>query len=327
MADKPGQLLRASDKLTYLLTLVPYLIAQNRVSVTDAAEHFQVEPQQIRDWVKLIAISGIPGDTGQYLPDDLFDIVWDDFENNDQIVLTHRVAIEYTPKFSGKEAAALIAGLQYLSALPEQSDREAVASLMAKLTRGTSQTPSEVAVADTVHERDVPLIGDAVKRGLQIEFDYLSARGEHERRIVDPLRIDSTDNSWYLRAWCHLRESVRTFRLDRMSDVQLRDAPITRHAGEVVLPETLFDGSDEDVNVLLELPSTALSLIADFAPEPVGEADADGLVHVTIRAAGFHGLKRLVAGLSGVVRVVAPDEARTVVAEWASAGAAAYEGV
>lgn len=326
MNDSPSRPLRASDKLTHLLTLVPYLMTQERVSVDEAAQHFQVTPEQIRKWVEIIATSGIPGDTGQYLHDDLFDIAWDDFLKNDHIVLSHRVAIEYSPKFSGKEAAALIAGLQYLSALPEQSDRDAVASLMAKLTGGASQSLAEVAVADTGQEGDVPLIRDAVKRGLQLEFDYLSARGERERRVVDPLRIDSTDDSWYLRGWCHLRESVRTFRLDRMSNLQLLAEPITRHAHDVVLPKTLFDGSDADVDVVLELPPGALGLIADYSPKPVGEADVDGLVRATIRVASFHGLKRLVAGLSGVVRVVWPDEARQVVAEWADAGAAAYGG-
>jgi proteasome accessory factor C len=40
--------------------------------------------------------------------------------------------------------------------------------------------------------------------------------------------------------------------------------------------------------------------------------------------AHFHGLKRLVAGLSGVLTVLDPPEARRVVAEWARAGAERY---
>jgi proteasome accessory factor C len=45
---------------------------------------------------------------------------------------------------------------------------------------------------------------------------------------------------------------------------------------------------------------------------------------VTLRLAHVHGLKRLVAGLPGLVTVVAPDIARAAVAEWAEAGLAAY---
>ena len=100
------------------------------------AEHFRVPEEQIREAVRLIAVSGIPGETSQYQHGDLFDIAWDDFEDNDQIVLTHLVAIDDTPRFSGREAAALIAGLQYLSALPESADRTAMATLADKLSRG-----------------------------------------------------------------------------------------------------------------------------------------------------------------------------------------------
>ena len=42
------------------------------------------------------------------------------------------------------------------------------------------------------------------------------------------------------------------------------------------------------------------------------------------RLAHVHGLKRLVAGLPGLVTVVSPAEARAVVAEWAAAGLAGY---
>ena len=53
-------------------------------------------------------------------------------EDNDQIVLTQQVAIDDSPRYSAREAAALIAGLQYLSALPENADRDVIGSLMAR---------------------------------------------------------------------------------------------------------------------------------------------------------------------------------------------------
>jgi proteasome accessory factor C len=127
------QPLQAQDKLTFLLSLVPYLMDHDRVSVAEAAAHFGMTKEQIREAVRLIGVSGIPGETAQYQHEDLFDISWDDLEENDQIVLTHRVAIDDSPRFSAREAAALIAGLQYLSSLPEHADRAAIASLMAKL--------------------------------------------------------------------------------------------------------------------------------------------------------------------------------------------------
>jgi proteasome accessory factor C len=324
MTDRRPQL-SAPDKLTFLLSLVPYLTEHGNVAVSEVAAHFAVSPTQVRDAVRLIALSGIPGESGHYHHGDLFDINWDEFEENDRIVLTHLVAIDDAPRLSAREAAALIAGLQYLSSLPENADKEAIASLMAKLTRGASAAPSQVAVSEADASETITTIQTAVQAGRPVEFDYLNARGEQVHRVVDPLRVESVDNDWYLRGWCHLREAVRTFRLDRMLAVTLTDQPAQTHAGDVRLPERLFEGSDDDLTVVVELPASAVHLVADYRPvgsEPGSERDR---VRTTLRVAHFHGLKRLVTGLAGIVTVISPDAARRVVADWAADGAARYD--
>lgn len=316
--------MQAQDKLAFLLALVPYLMDRDRVSVAEAAEHFGVEQEQLREAVRLIAVSGIPGETNAYQPGDLFDIAWDDFEENDQIILTHQVAIDDSPRFSAREAAALIAGLQYLTALPENADRDAVGSLMAKLTRGASAAPSQLAVARSETDEALATIRDAVIAGVQVEFDYLSSRGERERRRVDPLRIESVDQDWYLRGWDHLRTAIRTFRLDRIDDLVATDEPITYRPGDVKLPETLFTGTPEDQLVTVEVSASAIPLIEDYIPEGAVRSERGGVIRTSVRVAHFHGLKRLVAGLSGVLTVLEPPEARQVVAAWAQAGVERY---
>lgn len=323
MPEKKGPM-QAQDKLAFLLTLVPYLMDHERVTATDAATHFAVTPEQIRDAVRLIAVSGVPGETQQYQHGDLFDIAWDAFEDRDEIILTHLVAIDDSPRFSAREAAALIAGLQYLSALPENANRDAIGTLMAKLTQGASAAPSQVAVAGSRTDESLATIRRAVADGTQLEFGYLSSRGQYERRNVDPLRIESVDQDWYLRGWCHLREAVRTFRLDRMTGLSATDEPITYRPTDVVLSEKLFEGSPEDLSVQIEVSSTALPLLADYIPEGAPLSETGGYVRTSIRVAHYHGLKRLVAGLSGVLTICAPDEARAAVADWAAAGIARY---
>lgn len=325
MIERATAPMLAQDKLAFLLSLVPYLMDRDSVGVAEAAEHFDVDPDQIREAVRLIAVSGVPGETRQYQHGDLFDIAWDAFEDEDRIVLTHRVAIDDSPRFSSREAAALIAGLQYLSALPENANRDVIGSLMAKLTRGSSATPSQVAVAGSENDESLALIRDAVRNGTQVEFDYLNSRGEHERRRVDPLRIESVDADWYLRGWCHLRTAVRTFRLDRMSALTGTTDEISYRPVDVALPDTLFETSGDDLSVVIEIPATALTLIADYIPEGVRLTETDGRVRTTLRVAHYHGLKRLVSGLSGVLTVLEPTAARRAVARWAAEGAARYE--
>lgn len=320
------QPLQARDKLAFLLSLVPWLMDRDRVSVTEAADHFGMTPEAVREAVRLIAVSGIPGDTSSYQHDDLFDIAWDAFEERDEIVITHRVAIDDSPRFSAREAAALIAGLQYLSSLPENADSAAIASLMSKLSRGASAAPSQVAVEGSGTDRTLALIRDSVERGVQLELDYQSARGLRERRRVDPLRVESVDADWYLRGWCHLRQAVRTFRLDRISDPVVTDEPIAHRASDVVLPEALFEGTPDDIPVTIDLAASAAPLLADYLPDGAATEQHGDRLRTTLRVSHHHGLKRLVAGMPGVASVVEPADARAAVRDWAQAGLDRYRG-
>lgn len=314
--------LKGPDKLVFLLSFVPYLLEQRVVDVAEAATHFGMTEGEIREAVRLIATSGLPGSTGTYQPNDLFDIDWDAFEDDDVIVIVHHVAIDDAPRLSAREAAALIAGLQYLSASPESADSASLASLMAKLTAGASAAPSRLAVAETEADTSLAVIREAVAGGRQLEFDYLNARGERRRRRADPLRIISQDADWYLQAYCHLRDDVRNFRVDRMSGLLVTDEPIGDHSHRRV-PDTLFQNSDSDLDVVVDVTPEALPLLADYLADS-STHEVDGRLRVTLRLAHVHGLKRLVAGLPGLVTVVAPAEARAAVAGWAAAGLAGY---
>ena len=118
---------------------------------------------------------------------------------------------------------------------------------------------------------------------------------------------------------------MRTFRLDRMSNLRSTEVPADSHDDGALLPDTLFEGSADDLTVTIELPAAALELLADYGPVPAGPATTDGLSRAQVRVSHFHGLKRLVAGLAGVVTVVDPGLARQTVADWAAAGAARYD--
>ena len=322
-----AQPLRVQDRLAFLLALVPYLLDNGGVPVAQAAAHFGVDPQRIRDAVELIAVSGVPGETKAYQPGDLFDIDWDRFEQDDEIAITHQVAIDDSPRFSGREAAALIAGLQYVSALPANADLETVATLTAKLQRAASGEPTAVAVEGGTDAR-LGVVRDAVAAGEVLVFDYLNGRGEREQRSVEPLRVESVDESWYLRGWDRSRKALRTFRLDRMRDVRADAAVASQRPDDLALPERIFQPSKQDLQVLIEVAEGALPLLADYLGDrPAVERGARrGRVRTRLRIAHLHGLKRLVAGRAGIVEVLEPAEARAVVREWARAGLDRYTG-
>ncbi len=317
---------RVADRLAFLLALVPYILENEQVSVAQAAAHFDVTEEHVRDAVRLITVSGIPGESRQYQHNDLFDIDWDAFDD-DLLVITNTVVIDDAPRLSAREAAALIAGLQYLSALPENADRTAIASLTAKLTRGAVSMPSPLAVDDGAEPPALPEIRRAIDSGLVLRFGYLNGRDVQEARTVEPLRVESIDDSWYLRGWDQTRSALRTFRLDRMSEVRADpSAPLAGRRAEVELPDRIFQPTTDDQEVVLEVVDGAVALLDDYTGgRPAVSPGSAGTVRVTLRIAHMSGLKRLVAAHAGLMRVVEPGAAREAVAAWATAGAAQYE--
>jgi len=315
----------AADRLAFLLSVVPYLIDHPGVSVAEAAAHFGLTPDEMQAQVERITGMGVPGATKTYGPEDLFDIDWDALDDEGRIFITNRVVIEDAPRFSAREAAALIAGLQYLQAIPGTADTDALAGLIAKLARGASATPPPVAIDRGVTDSALEVVRGALAAGIRLEFDYQNARGERERRPVDPLRLESRDDVWYLRGWCHLRHDVRVFRVDRMENVTATDAPAEHTPEEIALSETLFDPSADDLVVEVRLATSAIPAFAEYLSDDSKLVpDGDGFVRTSIRVAHFHSLKRLVGTMPGLLTVVAPAEARKAVADWAAAGAARY---
>ncbi|KQO64825.1 helix-turn-helix transcriptional regulator [Curtobacterium sp. Leaf261] len=321
MAEQP---LQAQDKLAFLLSLVPYLIERERVSVAEAARHFGVPPARIRRAVELIAVSGIPGETMQYQHGDLFDIAWDDLDQNDMIVLTNLVAIDDSPRLSAREASALIAGLQYLSALPEAGDPDAIRALMAKLSRGAGGASSNVAVGRDAHDASLAVVRRAMATRSGLLFEYAGPRARRAERRVDPLRVESIDADWYLRAWDLDRTALRTFRLDRMSAARVDDRPAGSHDG-LEIPDTLFQRTGDDVIVTVELDSSSLPLVADYLADTADAPDTEHRVRIRLAAKGFDGVVRLVAGLPGRAVVIDPPAARDAVREFAASALAASD--
>lgn len=312
------------DRLAFLLALVPYLIDRVSVTVSKTAQHFHVTEEYVRDAVSLIAVSGVPGATSQYQYGDLFDIDWDAFEQRDEIQITHKVALDDSLRFSAREAAALIAGLQYLQALPETLDSAVYASLMAKLAHGASDIPMQVAVSPSAAQQSLLTIRDAVAAECSVSFNYRNSSGNQEKRIVDPLRIDSHNEEWYLRGWCHARQGIRTFRIDRISDLVLTATPIVYRPGDFVLPDHLFEGSDDTVEVTLEAHPVALTLLGEYVRQEDFFVESSSRVQTVSRVAHFHGLKRVIASLAGIVRVAEPKEARQAVHDWAQTALSYY---
>lgn len=307
--------LEAADRVTLLMSIVPYLISHNPSTVDDVALTFRITPDQVRELISMLASSGVPGETGTYQHDDLFDINWDAFLDEGIIELWQHVGISASPRFSAREAATLVAGLQYVSGIITETERPALEALMAKIAAGASAQPENILIAAVAPPVDVSLIEEAVATGKRLEFTYSSASGTAQQRSVDPLRLDLVGQTWYLRGFSHERDALRTFRLDRIRNLTMSDLDVVHLVNSVELPDELFTVSDSDVVAVCAIDEEALSLITDYQAEVIGPYSSDQ-VRVRIRFGDISGVTRLVALHPGIITVLEPVEAVSAVTRW-----------
>src|SRR5690606_34265352 len=124
------------------------------------------------------------------------------------------------PRLSGREAAALIAGLQLLASDPVIASSPDYRALHDKLRRGASSEPEATAI-DPARSPNFEPLRRAIAARRRVAFDYRSAgSADARRREVGPLRLESIDDVGHLRGWCRTREAVRTFRLDRITGLE-----------------------------------------------------------------------------------------------------------
>ena len=316
-ASRPG----AQENLVLFLALIPFVMDRGEVSVVEAAETFGRHPDDITKAVELIACSGIPGDTSAYLHADLFDIDWDLFVDQGIIRFENTIVIDSQPGFSAREMAALIAGLQYVAQHPAWAGRSDVTELLEKL----SFTTPTLMVKSAPPTATIDTVTAAIDRGVQLVMSYVNKRGERITRTVDPIALDSRDEVWFFRAWCHTRHALRTFRVDRIETVEVTDSPAASH-NDLLSPEqwSVFSPSDSDLVATIEFSPSALPLISEYLDRnQKPEKSGDKLV-ARVPFAHRESLTRFVAKHPGLVQVVGPAEATEQVRQWATAALANY---
>lgn len=320
MAAKPKPLLTA-DRVRAYLTLVPYLLERGQVSLEEAARDFDVTVEDMRAMVEKLTVIGLPGEGGYWQqPHEMFDINWDLLDHQDMIEITNDVGLRRVPRFTAREAAALLAGLQMVAALPAVSDSGLVAGLLAKLARAAADAPADVVIAPSAVDEVRDVVARALSSGVAVSFRYQAPDAAATTRTVDPVQVLITNGQWYLQGWCHLRQAMRTFHLDRVSTPQLTDIPIS-HAGDHV-PEPFTAAGDDD-EVTIRVPERLAPLLRDYLRPGNAETEA-GFTTVRLRMADPRGVKRLAGRFGGQLEVIDPVVARTAAREWAAAGLALY---
>jgi len=74
----------------------------------------------------------------------------------------------------------------------------------------------------------------AVRRALKVSFAYSDGEARPTARTVRPLALAFYGPVWLLLSWCELRQDFRSFRLDRMSALEVLNEPFRPEPGKTL---------------------------------------------------------------------------------------------
>lgn len=162
-------------------------------------------------------------------------------------------------------------------------------------------------------------LAHASRRGHAVGFRYESWRKEQTKRDLDPYGVVFHAGRWYVTGHDHLRGTLRTFRIDRITSVVPRPStftvpgdfdPVAHVASSLVRApfrwevEVLIDGPLDEVARRLPMTTAALT------PQP------DGVLMIA-RAERLDGMAQLLASLGWPFTIHRPDELRDALKELA----------
>ena len=302
-----------------LLELLELLQAQPLLTGREIADRLEIDPRTVRRYVEALQRLGIP------------------VEGQRGVGGGYRIRPGYRLPplmLTDDEAVAVALGVQAAGRLGLSGSAEAAEGALVKIHRvlpdglrrrvealeATLDFTSRARRTAPVRGETVLLLADLIRRRRRVRGTYRAFSGEETRRELSPHGLVVHSGRWYLAAHDHLRDDLRTFRVDRMrrlraiSDAAV-DAPEGFDAVAYVSTSLARVPWRWEVEVLLELP---IDEAVRRVPATLAElVDEDGATVLRMRVGSLDWMATILAGLGCGFSIRRPDELRVSVRELA----------
>jgi predicted DNA-binding transcriptional regulator YafY len=217
------------DPIMRVLTVLEILQAREQVSGGELARRLEVNPRTVQRYIARLQDLCIP------------------VESTRGVGGAYRLkpGFRLPPMmFTDEEAFALTLGLRALRHLGLAAFAPAAEGAAAKLGRVLPEAlrDSAAAVEEVVAVEPGPWVIStsaeslirlctAVRMRRRVVFSYQSHDRSLSRREVEPYGVVHMDGRWYMVGRCRMREALRTFRLDRVSEFEVSDQSFDRPSG------------------------------------------------------------------------------------------------
>ncbi len=304
----PKQEIDGDGLFNLALAMVGLVLQEGGIAVRELAAHFGVSDKAI-----LKAANAITNSEDLTSPLSHFYLDWDAYEEGIIDFSVGGANLEHAPTLSRYQQTSLAIGLEYLSSLPEFKNNKDLAELRTALSGGVTQ---RVVAHESVDIAELDLIREAILGQKQVVFDYINQLGKKSHRQVDPLRIDLVGNKHYLRGYCLDAGELRTFRIERLSNLESTKTAISEAAKKESIPDEVYGIGDGEI-VQLVADNQAGEIFWNF-PVAGSITKKDGKIFGSIRVGNISAIARHVVRYGGAVEVIAPPSARDAVREFAA---------
>ena len=155
-------------------------------------------------------------------------------------------------------------------------------------------------------------IRDAIIQRKLIEFTYFNSNGEENRRQVEPLLILFKDKSWFLKAYCRLKQDYRIFKISRIRDIIILEQFFER--------EIINDSEEKYDKTKLNIVSLRLKISKDmtyrvydeFEKENISKSSDDDFIVEIDYPEWLYGY---ILSFGEYAKVLSPKHVRNIVVE------------
>jgi proteasome accessory factor C len=209
------------EQTSRLLNLVPFLLTHQGIALDDLAKHFGVSKEVILDDLNTLWMCGLPG----YTPLELIDLEFD----SGFVTIRNADPLAQVRSLDGSEMVALALGLDLLLTGSGDLSVELSAKIMRLSDLIRERIGGQISISDSGRSEVRNLIERAIRERASVHIHYFSPQlDEIKDRTITPFDFIREDSIEYVRAFCQSAGGLRTFRLDRITEISkdlIADAP------------------------------------------------------------------------------------------------------
>ncbi|WP_223702175.1 helix-turn-helix transcriptional regulator [Sutcliffiella deserti] len=212
-------------KIDNMLAILWMLRSGEKITAKQISEKLEMNIRTVYRYIDTISTSGVPiisepGHNGGYTLMNNFIEAPLFFDFEEQTSLFHAAVFAEEAGYYGGEALN-----RAISKLSKYSNQEQETKINQHLTSlEVISRLSSLSMEPFLKELE-----QAVADGYSVKIRYhKSGEKQLNYRLVDPYRIIYWNNKWYVIGFCHLRNDIRSFRVDRIESLMLTENKFNR---------------------------------------------------------------------------------------------------